>query len=265
MNPAELHTFAIPAYKESPYLEDCVRSLLQQEAKSRVIMCTSTPNAYIADIASRYDLPLSINPEPPGIASDWNFAIACARTPYVTIAHQDDTYEPQYSARMLQAMGSLSKPLLFFSDYGELRGQQRETASSLLAVKRKMLSPLKAGRFASSRFVRRRILSFGSAICCPSVTLAVDNLEQPIFSNQLKCDLDWQAWSTISRLEGQFFYDPEILMYHRIHEGSETSALIADATRTNEDLFMLRQFWPGPIASLINKVYQRSQTSNQLK
>ena len=41
------HTFAVCAYGESPYLEKSIRSVVQQSVKSRVIVCTSTPNEYI--------------------------------------------------------------------------------------------------------------------------------------------------------------------------------------------------------------------------
>ena len=41
------HTFAVCAYGESPYLEECVRSLLDQNVKSRILIATSTPNARI--------------------------------------------------------------------------------------------------------------------------------------------------------------------------------------------------------------------------
>ena len=42
------HIFAICAYKESPYLEECILSLEKQTRKSSIIMVTSTPNKYIA-------------------------------------------------------------------------------------------------------------------------------------------------------------------------------------------------------------------------
>lgn len=79
----------------------------------------------------------------------------------------------------------------------------------------------------------------------------------------MKCDLDWQAWERFSRLEGSYIYAPQVLMRHRIHEGSETTALIKDDTRTKEDLVMLRKFWPAPIARFINGFYSKSQASNQ--
>ena len=45
------HTFVICAYKESPYLEECIQSLMNQRIKSNVIITTSTPNVYIERLA----------------------------------------------------------------------------------------------------------------------------------------------------------------------------------------------------------------------
>ena len=53
----EKHTFAICAYKESPYLEECIKSLKSQTVKSNIIIVTSTPNQFISDLSEKYHLP----------------------------------------------------------------------------------------------------------------------------------------------------------------------------------------------------------------
>ena len=45
------HTFAVCAYKESPYLDECVRSLVEQTVKTNIAVYTSTPNDYIRGVA----------------------------------------------------------------------------------------------------------------------------------------------------------------------------------------------------------------------
>ena len=61
------HSFVICAYKESPYLEECIKSLTAQTEKSVVLMVTSTPNSYISDLAKKYAIPLYINEGEKGI------------------------------------------------------------------------------------------------------------------------------------------------------------------------------------------------------
>ena len=211
---------------------------MSQTTKSHILISTSTPNESISSTASKYGVKLFINSGKPGIAHDWNCAIEHCETPLVTIAHQDDLYEPRYTERMLDKVNSSARPLIFFSGYGELRPEGKVTSNKLLNIKRTLLKPLEGGRLNSSRLVRRRCLSLGSPICCPAVTCVMPNLNKPMFVEGFKSDLDWQAWEKFSRMEGSFAYDPEVLMWHRIHGGSETSALIKDNTRTKEDLAM---------------------------
>lgn len=257
------HTFVICAYKNSKYLEDCVRSLLRQDVASNVIAVTSTPSEHIQSVMQRMHIPLFINEDGPGIAVDWNFALSLVNTPLATIAHQDDIYLSDYTSTMLAYMNGASRPLIFFSNYGELRGDQTIDTNRLLSIKRKMLWPLQFKRAKNSKMIRRMILSFGSPICCPSVTFNLLRLQRPIFTTGYKSDLDWQAWERISKFDGSFEYCDRILMRHRIHEDSETSLLINNDVRTAEDLEMLELFWPSSIARLINHFYSKSQGSNQ--
>ena len=61
------HTFAICAYKESPFLEECIQSLLGQTIPSTIIIVTSTDNAYIQNMAEKYHLELFIIRHHPGL------------------------------------------------------------------------------------------------------------------------------------------------------------------------------------------------------
>ena len=53
-------------------------------------------------------------------------------------------------------------------------------------------------------------------------------------------------------------------MYHRIHPGSETSAIIGDNARSGEEYEMYRKFWPAPVARALMKFYAKGQKSNTL-
>lgn len=259
------HTYVICAYKESKYLEDCIRSLKQQKVASNIIMVTSTPINYIKGMAQKYGVPLFINEGESGIAGDWNFGLSMIKTPIATIAHQDDIYESWYTQSVLEAMNRHKKPLLFFSDYGEIRGEKREENNRLLKIKRIMLLPFRIRGTSSSIFVRRRILSLGSAISCPTVSYCLENLRQPIFRAGYKSCLDWQAWEKISRMEGDFIYCDRICMYHRIHEESTTTEVLQDNERYREDLEMFMRFWPKPIAHLLEYFYKLSEKSNEME
>lgn len=254
------HCFALCAYKESPYLENCISSLLAQELPSKIIVATSTPNETIARAARKYGLPLFVNPDSGGIAADWNFAYGSADAAYVTIAHQDDVYFKAYTR---EAAGSAREDaLILFTDYLELSGDAVVENSRLLSVKRWMNAPLRRRGLQKSKFIRNRILSLGSSICCPSVIYHKPRLGDFSFDPAYKCDLDWDAWSRIAKKKGAFVYIPHPLMGHRIHEGSETTRLLATGERFAEDLAMLRRYWPSPLARLFMRFYSQSAKSN---
>lgn len=259
-----IHTFAVCAYGESPYLEECLASLKNQSYVSDVIICTSTPNDMICSLAKKYGLKLIVNDGEGGITQDWNFALSNVVTKYATIAHQDDIYETDYAATVVGAMEKAQKPLICFCDYGELHEKQKITETGMLKIKRLMLRPLEIKAFQRSRFVRRRVLSLGDPICCPSVTFCLDNVTRPVFKNHFRSCEDWEAWEKISKERGSFVYINKCLMYHRIHEESETSKIINDGARISENYEMFRKFWPAPIAKFINRLYTGSEEYNQV-
>lgn len=262
------HTFVICAYKESQYLEACVKSLKRQKLQSNIIVVTSTPNDYIKRIAEKYQLDYYVNEGQGGITQDWNFGYKCAielyGSEYVTIAHQDDIYDKNYLTEVAEALNTVKHPLILFSDYYEIRDNKKICRNKLLTVKRMMLIPLRFHPFRNSIWIRRRILSLGSPICCPSVTYVVKNLPQVIFENHYRACEDWEAWEKISKLQGEFIYIPRMLMGHRIHDESETTACIVDNHRTTEELEMFCKFWPVSIARVISKKYSDAQGSNRV-
>ncbi len=258
------HTFAICAYKESEYLSECIESLLAQTEKSLIFIATSTDNEYIRNIAKQYDIPICVNPGEGGITQDWNFALGRATTKYVTIAHQDDIYEPEYTEKIMKAIKKCKKPIIAFSDYCELRNGKKVRNTKMLKIKRLMLFPLRIKAFWSSKFVRRRVLSLGDPICCPAVTFNMENVEKPIFNNHFLCAEDWEAWEKLSKKSGEFIYLKRPLMCHRIHEESTTTEALKAGVRIDENFEMYCKFWPKSVAKFINKYYTASEKSNDL-
>ena len=260
------HTFAVCAYGKSKYIEACIKSVTEQTTQTKVIICTSTPSTYLSEIALKYGLRLFVNSERVGfsnIALDWNYAIECADTSLVTIAHQDDIYKKDYVTEVLDRINKARRPLIAFSDYAELRGDKEVSNNRNLNIKRVMLWPLKYKWMWGSIFVRRRILSLGSPICCPSVTYVKDNIFLPVFMEGYKVNLDWQAWERLSRLRGDFVFVNSIKMVHRIHEDSETTRNIKDSNRSREDFEMFKLFWPDFIARILEYWYARSEDQNK--
>lgn len=260
----EDHTFVVCAYRESPYLEECLRSLAGQRVRTRLLIATATPSPFLEAAGQRYGISVAVRQGAPGIGADWNFAMGAADTPLVTLAHQDDLYEPGYTEAMLADLNRAQDPILWFCDYAEQRNGERVTRNRNLGIKRAMLLPLRSRQLWNNRFVRRRILSLGSPICCPAVTYVRERVGSDPFSTNLLVSLDWDQWEKLSRRKGAFCYRPEALMQHRVHAESATTAMIADHRRSEEDLMMFRRFWPEGIARMLQRKYARGEDQNQL-
>jgi len=255
------HTFVVLAYKESEYLEKCIQSVFEQSVKSNVVIATSTRNDFIENIADKYSLKIIENPEPgKGIAHDFDFALACVDSQYVTIAHQDDVYSADYLKSVSENVPD--DMLIACTDYHELREDVIQKYNSNLFIKRLMLLPLGFEALQGNRFIKRACLSLGNPICCPSVTFNKTLVKNPLFVSDFRSNMDWYAWEKLSKLKGRFVYVNKPLMTHRIHSSSTTSEMIDENKRTKEDYEMLEKFWPQPIAKMIAKIYKQSEKNN---
>lgn len=259
------HTFAIAAYKESPYLESCIQSLLNQTVKSIIILCTSTPSAFLEDIAKKYDLSYFINPQPGGIAGDWNFALSKTSTHLVTIAHQDDIYEPEYAENVIRGINKHTDTLIAFTNYVDLVAGKVRHSSLNSFVKRTLLLPFLFSRQLKNKYAKKSVLLFGDPISCPAVTFNLKTIGNNFaFSAEYSCTLDWYAWLMLSKKDGSFLYIDKKLLQHRIHPDSETTNQLSRGIRQKEEFQIFELMWGKSIAKIISRVYSAGYKANQL-
>lgn len=257
------HTFVVLAYKQSEFLEECLVSLINQSEKSIIIISTSTPNDFIKSIAKKYNILLCIREGTPTIADDWTFAYSQATTPYLTLAHQDDTYLPNYTSLLLSKAES-NKTIIAFCNYYELRNNEVVKTNTLLKIKRILVLFLGID-YVGKRYLNKWLtLAFGSPICCPSVMFNKERIGNWTFDNHYKVNLDWNSWLNLSKMDGAFVYHSEALMLHRIHTESATTKNIGEDIRKKEDIETLTKLWGKVIGGLIGKFYAKSYNSNKL-
>ena len=259
MNQWNDHTFVICAYGDSPFLEDCIKSLLSQIVKSNIILYTSTPSEFIESICQKYAVSLNTSVGG-GIGKDWNNALSFVATQYATIAHQDDYYEPTYLMEIQKRITKHKDAIILYSDYFEEKNGEVIKPTSNLKIKSFMLKTISL--FPKTKWWRNRILAFGNPICCPAVTYNLELVKGFRFDEEWRVSLDWLAWYHLAKFDGRFVYVPKKLMCHRIHEDSETSNTISDNTRTKEDYMMFNLFWPKGLAKCLNRFYKKSQNTN---
>lgn len=260
------HSFVVLAYKESPYLEECLKSLVGQSRQSEIVISTSTPNDYITCMAEKYNFAIRVNPEPAGIASDWNFALRCVDSEYVTLVHQDDLYAKNYWSAVRSIFAANEKLLIVFTGYQEFDEHGVRQSGLNIRIKNFILGFFfRFGNVIRSKFWKSRLLSFGSPICCPAVTYNTSMLKGFQFDSGFTIDLDWEAWLRMSAMKGGFGYEKRPLMMHRIHVDSETSVGLSDNRRHVEDALIISSLWPYPLSLLISWLYRASYSSNKVK
>lgn len=255
-------TFVVCAYLNSPYLEECIKSCIQQKISAKVILYTSTPSQYIENLVNKYDLPYYIG-KTKGIGANWNEALGCADTEYAVLAQHDDIYLPNYVEEMQKFMNSKSDPIILIPDYEEFKNGEVVNPRTLnLRIKTKMLWSLK--KFPQSKWLRNRILSFGNPICCPAVCYNMKKLNSEgfKFDESMVAALDWEAWYRMAKIKGSFCFIDKRLIWHGINEESVTTETIANNIRTREDLLMFEKYWPKFIAKFLLKFYVKSQETN---
>lgn len=257
-----IHTFVIPAYGESEYLEECILSLIKQSIKSKIIITTSTPSAFLDKISKKYNLTVFLNKNSSGIASDWTFGCKSCNTKYLTIAHQDDIYLPDYTKKNLAAVKHAKNDLITFSNYKELYNKVPRTNTPLLIIKRIMLIPffLLNNRLSIIPF-KKAMLAAGSSICCPGVMFNKKNIGNIFFNNNMSINMDWDFWWNLAKRKGDFIFVKDKLMIHRIHPDSATNKGLINNKRQSEDRLMFNKIWPEPIAGILTILYSLSYFS----
>lgn len=251
-NPKKYHTFAICAYKESPYLEECIQSLKGQSLKSNIIIVSSTKNKHIENLAKKYKLDVYFRKGKSDIQEDWNYGVEMAHTELVTVAHQDDVYDKYYLENILN--NYTGKELMISTENYFLK-DGKNIADKNLIIKKMIKLPLRIPGFANIRWIRKLTLAFGNTINCPSVTYNKRLLGEPIFTSELKFALDWDTFYKIYSKKGKVKYIPIKLISFRIHDGATTASWIKNSKRQIEDTIMFHKFWPNFLVKIIMKFY----------
>ena len=254
---SSIHTFAICAYKESPHLEACIKSIMDQTVKTNVFISTSTPNKYISNLAKKYNLKVYETGKKSDIQDDWNFAYNKAKTKLVTVAHQDDIYEKEYVEEILTKYQTTKNVNIIITDYIPYKNNQKAKDINF-RIRKALKFFLRFNCLSNLRFFKVSSLAFGNSICCPSVTYNKEKLGKTVFTSDLKFSLDWDTFLKIARMKGKTSYVPKYLINYRVYDGATTKEFIVNNTRQQEDIAVFSKIWPKFIVKIIMKFYVKA-------
>lgn len=254
----KFHTFAICAYKESPYLEACIRSLKRQTVKSEVICTTSTPGPYLTRLTEKYGIPLYVREGESDIQEDWNFAIEKANGQFVTIAHQDDMYGRHYAEELQNAFRRWPDMTVFMTDAVTVKQGKLVRFGLKEFVKKALRLPLRLHSMADREIIKKGALKLGNPVVCPSCTYRKNYLPDPIFHSECRYALDWDCMTDLAKWPGRFICVEKPLMFYRVHEGATTKACIENHQREREERQMFEKFWPRPVVEVLMHFYKKA-------
>lgn len=250
------HAFVVPAYGQSPYLPECLRSLRAQTSPSPAVITTSTPSDYLTRVARDFGIDVIVNKRREGIGADWNFALGATTARFVTLAHQDDVYYPEFKAKTLERLAANDGAVLCFTGFDVL-DDLGGCRSTKVKVVMDLLQTVFLGSSPAVRGLRlRAFFSVACPIACPSVTYDRSRLAGFRFSKDYVTNVDWDAWLRLTKQGETFARTPERLIGRRYNELTETSRQIRSGRRHAEDLMTYRRLWPSPIAETLALLYR---------
>ena len=232
------HTFVILAYQESDDLEECIKSVLKQSVKSNVLIATSTPNDYIMDLASEYSIGVMINKEKSNKGNDYNFSLNTMDSELLTIAHQDDLYNRNYTKEIIKKYKENKDATIIFTDNYEINGDKKILKSKRLIRKRHFLLPLKYKFFQNKKYFKIRSLRKEKFICTSSITFIKKNIKENLFPTNLIYDNDWKALIDLAKENTRFVYLDKKLVGYRLNDDKKNTEKI------KEDKEILKSLYP---------------------
>lgn len=223
----------IPTYNASGYLEEALRSVLDQDpgpgAMQIAVVDDRSPNGEAERVVARLApgrVEFLRNAANLGLAGNWNACLALARGRWVHLLHQDDLVLPGFYDRMGAATRAEPAPGAAFCQHAFIDG--RGLWTSISALERRDPGVLDGWVEALASYQR---------IQCPAIVVSRAAYEDVGgFDPGLKFALDWEMWMRISARYPVWF-EPTVLACYRQHASSETARL----KRGGDDLVDVRR------------------------
>lgn len=253
-------TMVICAYKKCKYLEQCIRSVVNQTDRPNILISTSTPNDHINTLARKYGIEVRVNSNG-GQVNDYNFAMHQPDTGLVMLMHQDELIRKDFVKKVIHELNLAIKPIIAFTNYIEMHNNAVDKKpSAIVKIKRIMLIPMLIKPLMRSGHMKRTIQLLGNPITHPTVVCVMKEMPEELFRDNYIASMDWDLWERLSKQKGSFVYVSDVLLCHRMNSDNQTSILFkASNARYNEESEIFSRFWPKWIVRIIMHFYSKTQ------
>ncbi|MBE9166962.1 glycosyltransferase family 2 protein [Pleurocapsales cyanobacterium LEGE 06147] len=214
----------ITAYKRTEYLEQAIRSVLDQdihehEMQIEVVDDCSPPETAqkiekIVQEVGKGRVAFYRQPHNVGIYANWNTCINRARGHWVHILHDDDLVMPGFYRRLQKSLEQESNVGAAFCRHAYI--DEEGNWQFLSKLERRTPGIL-------SDWLER--IAVVQAIQCPSIVVKRSTYEKlGGFYLKLCWSNDWEMWKRIA-MHYPVWYEPQLLACYRLHSSSESSQL----------------------------------------
>ncbi len=221
----------IPTYNGKKYLEQTLRSVLQQapdndQMQIEVIDDCSTEESVeeLVETVGQGRISFFRQPRNMGLIGNWNTCIERSRGHWVHILHQDDVVLPgfyqQLEAAMSSPAGAAFSRFLFMDEEGHWQNLERIERSTP-GVLENWLEEIAVAQWIQfpAMVVKRSVYEKLGGFCLEAHYAA-----------------DWEMWKRIVA-HYPIWYEPQTLACYRVHSASETSRLL----RSGKDIADIRK------------------------
>jgi glycosyltransferase involved in cell wall biosynthesis len=220
-------TILVPTYKRANLLEVAIKSALAQTYTNTEILVLddespdNTPEVmrkFLAEPRITYVR----HKKNKGIAENWRFGFEQARGEYLTILHDDDTFEPDYVATLLKPLEEDKSLILAFCDQWCIDEQGNRLTND---------SDIMSKRFGRDRLHRGPLADFArSALVDLSIPVGASLfrrswLKSGFIAPEAKGAIDVWLFYQCVQTGGSAFYEPRRLMNYRTHDSGMSAAM----------------------------------------
>ena len=218
----------IPTYNRAGFLRDAIESALSQTHKDiEILVLDDASPDDTATVAAHYQseprLRYIRHTKNLGIAGNWKRGVELASGAFFCLLHDDDTFEPEFVACLLEPLLQDESLIISFCDQWFMNAQgernEEESKKASAGFKRETLPAGRLVNFARAALVERSIPAGAS--------IYRKNMAPPDFiDEEAKGSIDfWLLYQCIRTGYGAYFVKQRLMNY-RAHGGGMSSSML---------------------------------------
>ena len=241
VNELNLLTIVIPAYGESPYLDQCITSIVNsQDASVQIIVIDdASPTSFVRNISEKYFPRISYirNEKNLGVANNFNKALSSANSLFVQIVGQDDLIVDSmvkviHSAKdYVDQCFAIHPAVKVIDSLGNSSFDMNEVIKSIIKP---------ASQKTYSGDTLRKSLLLGDWTYFPSIIWNKNLLPEAPFSDEFKYCMDLDLLLRMCATDSALFLSDKKGFHYRRHSKSVSMAAVPKK-RFEEEMIVIRR------------------------